>query len=242
MFTHYRTQGLIFKKENRGEADQLFTIYSKDFGKLEVLGRGIRKISSKLRSGMELFYLSEIEFIQGKTYKTLTDALLIEEFEILKKDLKKLNVAQKISELLGVLISGPESDERIWSLLTTVFKKLNKKELKPEGLKIIYHYFFWNLVSLLGYRPEVYSCTLCQKKLIPDKLYFSKKEGGVICQSCFQKTKSGREIQSEIVKILRLILEKKKETLFKLKIENKYLKSLNIISKDYLNLISDKKI
>jgi len=68
MFVHYRTQGLILKKEDQGEADLLFTIYTKDFGKLEILGRAIRKISSKLRSGAEIFYLSEVEFIQGKIY------------------------------------------------------------------------------------------------------------------------------------------------------------------------------
>jgi len=47
MFLKYRTQGLIFKKEERGEADQLFTVFTRDFGKLEVLGKAIRKISSK---------------------------------------------------------------------------------------------------------------------------------------------------------------------------------------------------
>ncbi len=56
MFTHYRTQGIILKKEDRGEADRLFTIYTKDFGKLELLAKGERKIKSKLRGGLELFY------------------------------------------------------------------------------------------------------------------------------------------------------------------------------------------
>ena len=242
MFVHYRTRGLIFKKENRGEANQLFTIYSKDFGKLEVLGRGIRKISSKLRSGAEVFYWSEIEFIQGKTYKTLTDALLIEKFENLKKDLKRLSVAYKILEVLDNLISGQEPDEKIWDLLITVFKKLNKKELKPKNLEIIYHYFFWNLISILGYKPELYDCPVCQKKLTPQNLYFNEKEGGVTCQNCFQKIKSGKVIKPEIVKILRVIIEKKWEMIFKLKIEDKYLKTLDVISRDYLNLISDKKI
>ncbi len=34
MAIHYRTQGFILEKINRGEADQLFTVYTKDFGKL----------------------------------------------------------------------------------------------------------------------------------------------------------------------------------------------------------------
>ena len=89
MFFKYRTQGFILKKEDRGETDQLFTIFTRDFGKLEVLGKAIRKISSKLRSGMEIFYLSEIEFIQGKTYKTLTDIFLIKKFQNLRKNWRK---------------------------------------------------------------------------------------------------------------------------------------------------------
>ncbi len=63
MAVHYRTQGFVLKKTDLWEADQVFSIYTQDFGKLKVLGKAIRKIKSKLRSGAELFYLSETEFI-----------------------------------------------------------------------------------------------------------------------------------------------------------------------------------
>ena len=76
------------KKEDRGESDRFFTVYTKEFGKLDILGKSIRKISSKLRAGMGLFSLSEIEFIQGKALKTLTDAILNEEFRNLNKNLE----------------------------------------------------------------------------------------------------------------------------------------------------------
>lgn len=39
MFVHYRTQGIFLKKQDRGQADELFIIYTKDFGKLEILGK-----------------------------------------------------------------------------------------------------------------------------------------------------------------------------------------------------------
>ena len=160
MAVHYRTQGFIIKKTDRGEANQLFTIYTKDFGKLEILGKAIRKIKSKLRGGTELFYLSETEFIQGKTHKTLTDAILIESFPNIRQDLNKLTVAHKISETLDNLIKGEEPDEEIWQLLTETFEKLNK-----DKLEIIYYYFLWNLLSILGYQTELYQCLICQKKL-----------------------------------------------------------------------------
>jgi len=95
MAVHYRTRGFVIKKTGRGEADQLFTIYTQDFGKLEVLGKAVRKIKSKLRGGIGLFYLSEIEFIQGKKTKTLTGAILIEKFPNIRKSLKKLEKTAK---------------------------------------------------------------------------------------------------------------------------------------------------
>ena len=180
MFLHYRTQGFILKKTNRGEADRIFTIYTKDFGKLEILCKAIRKISSKLRSGTELFYLSEIEFIQGKTHKTLTDVILIESFPILRKDPERLSIAYRISEVLDNLVKGQEADEGIWKLLNETFTELNNLKIENEKLKIIYYYFLWNLLSISGYQPELYNCSLCQKNLLSGKLYFNLREEGII--------------------------------------------------------------
>ena len=234
MFVHYRTKGIILKKVDRSEADQLFTLYTEDFGKLDVLGKAIRKISSKLRSGMDTFYLSEIDFIQGKVYKTLTDAVLIERFENVRKDLKKLIIAAKISAALDGLVHDQEPDKRIWKLLLRVFKKLNRADFETKNLNLIYHYFFWNLLSILGYKPELYHCSICQEELKPEKLYFSKKEGGVICQKCFLKESLAKEITPDAVKIIRVILDKNNKNVLKLKIEDKQLKSLEEISKEYL--------
>ena len=183
MAIHYRTPGFILKKDNRGEADQLFVIYTKDFGKLEVLGKAIRKIKSKLRSGTELFYLSEIEFIQGKAYKTLTDALVIKKFKNIRQNLEKLEVAYQIAIIIDSLLIREEKDENIWCLINEVFDKLEN----ANSLKIIYYYFLWNLMVFLGYQIDLYHCAVCQKKLSPQKLYFDAEENVVIDSSCFHK-------------------------------------------------------
>jgi len=259
MAIHYRTLGIIIRKENRGEADQIFTIYTKDFGKLEILGKAIRKIKSKLRSGIELFYLSEIEFIQGKTYKTLTDAILIEKFKNLRKNLKGLAITYRISEMLDKLLKTEEPDRKIWQLLKEVFHRLNNLQLTRStspasklaggratyNLQLIFYYFFWNFLSILGYQPELYNCLLCQRKLIPEKIYFNSKEGGVICPSCFKKIKGKetaevnhwQEINSDIVKILRIILKRDWKLLSRLKIEPLHQKMLETLSISFLSAV-----
>jgi DNA repair protein RecO (recombination protein O) len=239
MFIRHRNLGFVFKKEDRGEADQIFKIFTKDFGKIEVLGKGIRKISSKLRSQIDIFYLSEIEFIQGKIHKRLTDALLIEKYKNLRKSFKRLSIAYQISEVLDGLIKGEERDERIWNLILETFKNLNDPNIQFKVCNLQYYYFFWNFVSFLGQRPELYSCSVCQKRLIPGRIYFNEREGGTICSNCFQKKGEGREISQNLVKILRIILEKDFNYLKRLKVKEKELEELSKISDLYFHFLTE---
>jgi len=223
MFIHYRTEAFFLNEQDRGGANRLFTVFASDFGKLRIFGKAIRKIKSKLRAGTEIFSLSEIEFIQGKSHKTLTDTILIDRFRNIKEDPKKLKVAFQIAETLDSFLEEEEKDDEIWQLLKETIQRLDSCSLKTENYLLIYYYFFWNLVSILGYKPELYHCSVCQKKLLPHNLYFSSKEDGIICESCFQKMdKETKDFYSKInvnvVKILRLIIKKNWNILKQLKI------------------------
>ncbi len=211
MAIHYRTRGFVIKKTVRGEADQVFTIYTENFGKLEISGKAVRKIKSKLRGGIELFYLSEIEFIHGKKIKTLTDAIAIDIFPNIRKKLKKLAAASKIAENLNDLVRGQEPDKEIWELLSETLNRLDAEHKARNARDIIYYYFLWNLFSILGYRPEFKDCLM-----------------------------NGQKIEGDIVKILKLILRKDWPILSRLKIEPFHQKLLKSVSRDYLNEILDK--
>ena len=244
MFVHYRTKGFFLRKIDRGESDQLFTFYAKDFGKIEVLGRAIRKIKSKLRSGADLFYFSEIEFIQGKSYKTLTDAILIEKFSGQKGSVKKLAMAHRIAELCDKFIKGGEPDRGIWQLLKITFRRLSDQEPAGPGFLLIY-YFLWNLISLLGYQPEFYSCFSCQKKIALGSFYFSPVNGGMICSDCLTKetrkksflASDYRTINADTIKILRLILNQDWSTVSRLNIKPFHQKQLKIVSEYFLSTV-----
>lgn len=229
MAVHYRTQGFVLKKNDLGEADQIFTIFTKDFGKLKILGKAIRKIKSKLRAGIGPFYLSEIEFIQGKNHKTLTDAAIITKFENIKKDLDKLETIQRITETLDELVKGEEKDDKIWDLLSEAFEKLNNHKPQTTNYKLINYYFLWNLLSILGYQIDLYNCANCQKKLTPKKLYFNPEEG-IICENCSGGIKDKDDISPDVIKILRLFTKKDWQTLSRLKIKDSHQKELESIS------------
>jgi len=233
MFVHHRTQGFVLKKVDQGEADQLFSIYTKDFGRLRILARGIRKITSKLRAGIPVFSISEIEFIQGKTFKTLTDTILIQDFVNIKKDLIKLKIAHEIIQVFEQLIKPPQKDNKIYALFNEVFLYLNNYSLRITHYSLLYFYFFWNLVSILGYKPELYNCLKCKNKLKEGVLHFSSN-GGIICNNCYKGDKQKLlKIDSNIIKILREILERDLTHFLKIKIKNEHEQCLKQISDFY---------
>ena len=233
MAIRYRTEAFVLTKKDKGEADQIVLFYTKDFGKIRVLAKSIRKIQSKLRGGIGLFSLSKIEFIKGKNYKTLTDARSEDNFPKIKNDFKKLFIAQKISDILERLIKGEEEDSLIWPLLKDTFKKLEETSLKEDYYFLFYHYFAWNLLSLLGYKINLWHCAICQRRLEEGEIYFDPEEG-LICRKCSQKEKNHERILGETVKILRILIEKNWRIIPRIKVSHFHQSYLDSFLKKYL--------
>jgi len=228
MAVYYRTQGFIFKNKDISEADRVFSIFTYDFGRLEVFGKAIRKITSKLRGGIEIFSFSEIEFIQGKNRKTLTDTISIKKFNNIIQEPARLEICHKIGDILDNFIKGQQKEELISALLNETLNKLNDQNYLS---RLTYYYFFWNFLSIMGYCPEIYKCAICGSKLNPDILYFSDNAGGIVCKNCFKVGLELEKINSDIVKILRLILKKDWQTLSRLKV--------GIVSQELLEKVSN---
>ncbi|MFH1643478.1 MAG: DNA repair protein RecO [Patescibacteria group bacterium] len=229
MAVYCKTSGFVLKSKNRGEVDQLFTVFTENIGKIKILARGIRKINSKLRGNFQLFNLCEIEFVQGKTYKTLTDAIVLNSFSEIKKNEGKLEIISEIADVADSLIKDQDKDVAIWKLL-----EITLERLANEDSELIYYYFLWKLLEISGYKPELYSCLLCHNRLKPKGLYFSSQNGGLVCWNCFKEHQGLIEILPDTVKVLRLILEKNSK---KIKINQLVFKNLKQVSNEFLSYI-----
>jgi len=218
VFCRYQTQGFVLKKENVGEASQLFWLYTRDFGLLKVLARGIRKLNSKLRGSLGLFSLAEVSFVQGRRHKVLTGALTQESFSQAKGGLVRLRLLFRLGWIFCFLVPSQEKDKNLWKLMEQAWLRLEKEELSFSESILFYYRFFWQLVFLLGYGPELYHCVFCRKR-IASQVFFVAQEGGLACSECLKKKRlRARKISETSLKLLRLLLNSPWEDLKKEKL------------------------
>jgi len=219
MFKNSRITGLVIASIDKGEADRFLTVYSREFGKIRIIAKSVRKITSKLYGGTGLFNFMEIEFVEGKVFRTMTDYRKLKGLDHIKSNPAKMKIGYDICEIIDLSIEKEQKDSRIWLLIKQSFQLLDETKADNNTWLICYQYFFWNLVSLLGYRPDTGHCYLCKKKLTPEDMAFNPVNGGVKCFMCLNQGYFEHEIKvsTSAVKILRLIIKGRRDTLQKIK-------------------------
>ncbi len=145
----HTTHGIILKKTDAGETDALYTIYTKDFGKIRALAKGIKKEDAKLKGHLEAVSLSMISFVEGKSGFRLTHASLMEPWRGIRNDLRKLDLAVRIAGLIDAECFEMERDDGLWKLCTDTFQEIERTETTESINK-----FTAQLKEALGYGRE----------------------------------------------------------------------------------------
>ncbi|MFZ2151489.1 MAG: recombination protein O N-terminal domain-containing protein [Minisyncoccia bacterium] len=76
-YQHYTTEGVILKRENRGENDAVYIIFTEMFGLVVAHASGIRLLKSKLRFVLQLGNRVCITFVRGKVLWRITTCTLV---------------------------------------------------------------------------------------------------------------------------------------------------------------------
>lgn len=228
-----RTRGMILGKICFREADYFCRIFTEDFGYVSLLAKGVRNAAAKLSGSLALFNFLEIEFVQGQKWGIITDAIAANSFLNIKENLEKLRIAFEISFCFNELVREGQEDKKIWKLLLGVFLELNKADLKNESANLLFYYYFWNLMSVLGYKPEIKKCLVCGRNAREENSFFSNESGGLLCSFCKGGAKE-QSISLETMKVLRIILDGDWQLLKRIKTSNLDMNNLALLSQSYL--------
>ena len=228
----YLIKAIILKRQPFREYDAKVTVYSLEQGKMELVARGVKKISSKLAAHIEPISLTNIMVIKGKQFNYIGSSVSENNFLAVRSNLEKIKVTGKAINIFDKLIKPERQDKELFQLLYIFLEILNEKKI-DYSYDLFLYYLILKILTELGYKPELHVCVTCKKKIKPTGNSFDLLKGGIICVSC-KKTKNSLTISDNAIKILRLTIEENLEELIKLKIEIKLEKEIIKIISSFL--------
>lgn len=176
----YRATAVVLRRINIGETDRVLTLYTRERGKLSAIAKGARKAMSKLAGATEPFTYGRYFLAIGRDLDVLTQVEVRESFPSVRKDLKRIAHATYLVELVNALVEEREGNYDLFdTLLSSLY--LIEAEVDPE---IVARHFELQVMSLMGYRPELEVCVRCGARPTAEGMMFSPSLGGRVCEEC----------------------------------------------------------
>lgn len=198
----YRTDGIILRRSDWGEADRLVTLFTPGFGKLRVVAPGARKPQSRKSGHLELFTHGTYVLARGRTFDKLTQAETRDYFPGFRESLDRITCAALAAEFADRFLQEHDENAPFYDLLLQTLAILNDPTRSPDPL-IALRYFEVRALGLLGYQPQVYHCIVCREPLAPVDQFFSLEGGGVVCPRCAPEQTALLGLPLDLLKVLR---------------------------------------
>lgn len=198
----FGTEGIVLRKANFGEADQIVTLLTRYHGKLKAVAKGIRKIGSRKGGNLDLLNHVKAYLAEGKNLDIITEVELLSAWPKLKSDLTTVAISYQIAELANEFLVEKQENREVYELTLSALGKLEDAD-KPEQVLAIYQV---KLLADLGFQPELNKCVRCGLKLTPDGLALSPALGGVIGPEERANDDLAWGISADVLKVWRFFL------------------------------------
>ncbi len=176
-----KTEAIVLKSFDFRETSKIVTFYTREFGKVKGVLKGIRKDPRKFGSSVDKFSVNDIVFYQYRN----SDIHLVSQCDMkeyywpVRQDFKKLTAASYILELVDAIMPIEQRNDDIYELMCQYFASL----AKVSDINKLVHVFQIKTLLYSGFRPHLDTCVRCAKK-VHGETRFSMQLGGLICSVC----------------------------------------------------------
>lgn len=235
-----RCTAIVLKKKEIGETDRLYTLYTREFGKLRVVARGIRKSEARLASQLENGTLADVAIARTRGTGKITGAVAEETFPFLRND---LDILQRILAAMYVferLVDVEEPDTEVFDLLKTylVLSDTLAHEGKGEKIILLSEGFLLKLFAHLGYTIETGTCVMSGEKLkAGDRHFFSPDHGGVLAGEHNAFARGSFPVSENTIKLIRVLLYHSLEHCLRVRVDIKDVRGVGSVTTSFARWI-----
>ncbi len=198
------SQALVLRHANYREHDRVLTLLTPQRGRVEALCRGCRKPKSPLLAASELFCLGEYVLYKGKGHEMVTACQVQDSFYPLREDYDRLSYASLMLSAAEIAAQSEQPAEHLMILLTRSLGRLSYSDLDPAQVTAA---FLLHYASLMGIKPRLNHCALCQRPLAAQEAaWLDPLAGGVVCAACRRPEAAAPRLDAASIAWLRQVL------------------------------------
>jgi DNA repair protein RecO (recombination protein O) len=197
----YQTAGIVLRQRRLGEVDKVITLYTANFGKVEAVAKGVRRVKSRLAGHVEPLNHASYLLAHGRNLDIITQAQTIETFQPLREDLGRLSRALYAAELVDRATEERAENFALYRLLLDALRRL----ARAGDLDLVLRHFEVALLDLLGYRPQLRECVSCRRAIEDGAVWWAPGLGGAVCDACHPPETPLNALSTNALRVLRLL-------------------------------------
>jgi len=183
----YKTHGIVLRARNLGEADKIFTLFTRERGKVDAVGKGVRRAKSQLAGRLEFGTEAAMTMHRGRNLDVITGAEIACEHwrAIVAPD--AFATAHLVAELVDSFCELDLALPDVYALLRGMLGAL---AASPAPATLVPR-FELRLLGTLGYAPESDACVRCSTPLGGVEAWADLEAGGLACERCRSQRADG---------------------------------------------------
>lgn len=224
-------RGLVVRTTEYKERDSLLTLLTDELGRITVKARNVRRKNSPLTAACQLLCLSEFTLFSYKDSYVVNDAHVIEQFQGLRLDVKKLALASYFSQVASLISMEDTPTPELQPLVLNCLFALSQLDIPENKVKAV---FELRCACLAGFMPDLYGCRICGKET-PD--YFDVSAGQLECFSCRSYEDNGirMPLSEGMLNAMRYICSCDQKRIFSFSLSDSAMESLSSVTEAFLS-------
>jgi DNA repair protein RecO (recombination protein O) len=196
----YKADAIVLRRRPLGEADRVLTLYTKEWGKVSAVARGVRKSTSRMAGSLEPFEHVRLLLARGRgSLDVVAQVEVIDALAPLWTDLWRFGTAALLAELVDAATPEREPHPEVFALLVEALA------LVAAGLSApVAPWFILHLVALAGFQPALQRCAVCARDA-ERAPHWSHPLGGLVCSRCAGRDPAAVRLRAEAPRLLRAL-------------------------------------
>ena len=188
----FNAECLQLRFYNFAENDRIAVLFSREFGILRAIAKGVRSSRSKMGPLLSPLRHSQMQLVAGKGLHKIRQVQGVQSWSALQKDYDKLMCGLVMAELIALFCQEEDAQPELFDGTILALEVLAQTP-KPK-LQLLWFLLFF--LQQQGALADLDLCYTCELELFPgDPTFFMPRFAGLQCDECATQGKAGEALE-----------------------------------------------